>query len=87
MIGTTQKAQSPAATGLSANENTSPPSVDHKAFHTIAAKFALKGHALHRTVRADDGRVTFTVSRWNQSRAFTHWNDVLAFLTQIGGEA
>ena len=60
---------------------------DDKTFHTIAAKFALKGHALHRTVRADDGRVTFTVSRWNQSRAFTHWNDVLAFLTQIGGEA
>ena len=60
---------------------------DDKTFHTIAAKFALRGHALHRTVRADDGRVTFTVSRWNQSRAFTHWNDVLAFLTQIGGEA
>ena len=60
---------------------------DDKTFHTISAKFALRGHALHRTVRADDGRVTFTVSRWNQSRAFTHWNDVLAFLTQIGGEA
>ena len=60
---------------------------DEKTFATTAAKFALRGHALHRTVRADDGRVTFTVSRWNQSRAFTHWNDVLAFLTQIGGEA
>ena len=58
---------------------------DDKTFHTIAAKFALRGHALHRTVRADDGRVTFTVSRWNQSRAFTHWNDVLAFLTVVGG--
>ena len=60
---------------------------DEKTVATIAARFALKGHALNRTVRADDGRVTFTVSRWNQSRAFTHWNDVLAFLTQIGGEA
>ena len=60
---------------------------DDKTFHTIAAKFAMKGHALNRTVRADDGRVTFTASRWNQSRAFTHWNDVLAFLTQIGGAA
>ena len=58
---------------------------DDKTFHTIAAKFALKGHALHRTVRADDGRVTYTVSRWNQSRAFTHWNDVLAFLAVVGG--
>lgn len=58
---------------------------DEKTFATIAAKFALKGHALQRTVRADDGRVTYTVSRWNQSRAFTHWNDVLAFLTVVGG--
>lgn len=58
---------------------------DGKTFATIAAKFALKGHALHRTVRADDGRVTYTASRWNQSRAFTTWHDVLAFLTQIGG--
>ena len=58
---------------------------DDKTFHTIAAKFALKGHALHRTVRADDGRVTYTASRRNQSRAFTHWNDVLAFLTVVGG--
>ena len=58
---------------------------DDKTFHTIAAKFALKGHALNRTVRADDGRVTFTVSRWGQSRAFTAWHDVLGFLAQIGG--
>ena len=63
------------------------PGVPDKTFHTIAAKFAMKGHALNRTVRADDGRVAFTVSRWNQSRAFGHWGDVLAFLTQIGGEA
>ena len=58
---------------------------DDKTLATIAAAFALKGHALRTTTRADDGRVTYTVSRWNQSRAFTHWNDVLAFLTQIGG--
>ena len=60
---------------------------DEKTFHTIAAKFALKGHALHRSIRADDGRVTFIVANWGQSRAFSHWNDVLAFLTQIGGAA
>lgn len=58
---------------------------DEKTFSTIAAKFALKGHALNRTVRADDGRVTYTVSRWGQSRAFTVWHDVLGFLAQIGG--
>ena len=60
---------------------------DDKTFHTIAAKFALKGHALHRSVRADDGRVTYTASRWNQSRTFSYGGDVLAFLTQIGGAA
>lgn len=60
---------------------------DDKTLATIAAQFALKGHALHRNVRADDGRATFTVSRWNQSRVFGHWHDVLAFLTQIGGAA
>jgi hypothetical protein len=54
-------------------------------FHTIAARFALKGHALHRHTRADDGRVTYTASRWSQSRVFSHWGDVTAFLAQIGG--
>jgi len=58
---------------------------DEKTFATTAAHFAMKGHALQRSVRADDGRVTYFSSRWNQSRAFTHWNDVLAFLAQIGG--
>lgn len=58
---------------------------DEKTFSTIAAKFALKGHALHRTTRADDGRVTFICTRWGQSRVFAHWNDVCAFLAQIGG--
>lgn len=58
---------------------------DEKTVATIAARFALKGHALHRSTRADDGRVTYVVSRWGQSRPFTHWNDVLAFLTTVGG--
>lgn len=58
---------------------------DEKTLSTVTAAFALKGHALRTTTRADDGRVTYTVSRWDQSRAFTHWNDVLAFLTQVGG--
>lgn len=58
---------------------------DHKTLTSTAAAFALKGHALRTTARADDGRITHTVSRWNQSRAFAHWNDVSAFLTQIGG--
>jgi len=53
-------------------------------FHAIAAKFALAGHVLQRHTRAGDDRITYTVSRWDQSRMFSHWHDVLAFLTQIG---
>ena len=58
-----------------------------KQFTTTAAKFALKGHELRRSVRSDDGRVTYTVSRWNQSRVFTNWHDLESFLVQIGGAA
>jgi len=55
---------------------------DEKQFHTT-----VRGHALQRHTRADDGRVTYTVSRWDQSRAFSHWHDVQAFLVQVGGAA
>ena len=48
MIGTTQKAQSPAATGLSANENTSTNILDQKRETTLMARFAIKGAAVHR---------------------------------------
>ena len=53
MIGTTQKAQSPAATGLSANENTSTSILDQKRETTLMARFAMKGAAVHRL--ADGG--------------------------------
>lgn len=56
-----------------------------KQYATLQAQFALLGHSLQHTRRADDGRPTFIVSRWNQSRFFSHLNDVRAFLTQIGG--
>ena len=52
---------------------------------TLKAKFALLGHTLQASTRADDGRVTYTVSRWGQSRCFTSTHDVQAFLAQIGG--
>ena len=54
---------------------------------TMKAKFALLGHTLQASTRADDGRVTYTVSRWGQSRCFTSTHDVQAFLAQIGGAA
>ena len=59
MIGTTQKAQSPAATGLSADENTSTDIVSLKRETTLIARCAMKGAAVHRL--ADGG---FIVAQW-----------------------
>ena len=42
------------------------------------------GHTLQASTRADDGRVTYTVSRWGQSRCFTSTHDMQAFLARIG---
>ena len=58
-----------------------------KPYATLQAQFALLGHSLQHTRRADDGRVTYVVSRWNQARFFSHLNDVRAFLAVIGGAA
>ena len=62
------------------NQNLHPPTLAN-----LKAAFALKGHTLTTSLRADDGRVTYSVTRWGQSRTFSHLNDVTAFLTQIGG--
>ncbi len=59
---------------------------DDKTMGTAMAQFALKGHALRVIARAD-GTTSYVVSRWTQSRHFTHWADVQAFLVQIGGAA
>ena len=56
-----------------------------KEIATLQAQFALLGHTLRTSKLADDGRVTYTVSRWGQSRCFSHVHDLQAFLTQIGG--
>jgi hypothetical protein len=84
-----QKAQSPGGAGQSAEKNTINASSlpDEIEFHTTAAKFARKGHALHRSTRPADGHATFILSNWGQSRAFSNWGDVTAFLTLIGGAA
>ena len=54
-----------------------------KAFSTLQAKFALLGHTLTASDQA--GRILYTVSRWGQSRVFSHLHDVDAFLRQVGG--
>jgi len=52
VIGTTQKAQSPAATGLSAYENTSSDILGQKRETTLIARFAMKG-AIPKTDSVD----------------------------------
>jgi hypothetical protein len=58
---------------------------ENSEFHATVVAFAKQGHMLQRQIRADDKHVSFIVSRWDQSRAFSHWHDVQAFLSQIGG--
>jgi len=86
----THKSECPLAGGQFVDQNTesaivAPNGETEKSFATMAAQFAIKGHTLHRSYRADDGRVTYLVGRWGQCRSFNHWHDVQAFLTQIGG--
>lgn len=67
-------------TGHDAVGSTAP---DDKTFSTLQAKFALLGHTLTASTTA--GRTLYTVSRWGQSRVFSHLHDVDAFLRQVGG--
>ena len=79
MIGTTQKAQSPAATGLSAYKNTSTDILGQKRETTLIARFALKGAAVHRL--ADGG---FIVAQWGLSRHCVDFASLMAFARQMG---
>ena len=85
-----QKSESPGGTGQVANHKTDAASLPtaqnlSKQIATLQAQFALLGHTLQTSKRADDDRVSYTVSRWGQSRCFTSTHDVQAFLNQIGG--
>ena len=55
-----------------------------KAFTTLAARFALAGHTLTRSNRAD-GAVLYYAGRWGLSRALHDLDAAAQFLTQIGG--
>lgn len=79
VIGTTQKAQSPAATGLSADENTSTGILGQKRETTLIARFAMKGAAVHRL--ADGG---FLVAQWGLSRHCVDFASLMAFARQMG---
>ena len=55
-----------------------------KAFATLAARFALAGHTLTRSIPAD-GAVLYYAGRWGLSRALHDLNAAAQFLKQIGG--
>ncbi len=55
-----------------------------KAFSSLRAAFALKGHALHRTDPAD-GTVTYWAERWGLVRHLPTSDAARRFLEQIGG--
>lgn len=57
---------------------------DDKAFSTLRAAFALKGHALHCTDPAD-GEVSYWAERWGLVRCLPTLHDAALFLAQIGG--
>ena len=85
------KSESPGGTGQVANLKTDAASLPtaqilSKQIATLQAQFALHGHTLQTSVRAGDGRETYTVSRWGQSRCFTSTHDLQAFLAQVGGQ-
>lgn len=58
-----------------------------KDFATLQALFALLGRELTLCHRAHDGRISYAVTRWGESRYFTHLHDVGSYLVQIGRTA
>lgn len=58
-----------------------------KRLRTVQAMLAMRGFELVRTARADDGRVSFVVTRGGDARHFTHWHDVEGFLSSLGGRS
>lgn len=54
-----------------------------KEFETLRARFAMQGHALHRT-DPTDGPVTYWVERWGLVRHLPTIDVARRFLEQIG---
>lgn len=57
---------------------------DGKAFSTLQAAFALRGHQLHRSI-GPDGAQAFWAERWGLARYLPSLHDAALFLAQIGG--
>lgn len=83
-MSTPQKAQSPAATGQSADQNTTiqivaPETGERKRLATIVAKFALRGHVVH--AMAEGG---YLVCRHGYVRHCKDISTLEAFGKQVG---
>lgn len=57
-----------------------PQRLDRNEFETLCERFGRRGYTLQRVFRADDGRVTYHVSRTVGTRIFSHPHDLGAFL-------
>jgi hypothetical protein len=57
---------------------------DQKRFATLAAQYALAGHALTRSSPAD-GAQTFYTSRWGHIKPLASLDAAARFLVEIGG--
>ena len=62
-----------------------PLAIDRKEFDTLVARFALRGYALSRVYRADDGRPTYHATRFARTRVFSHPFDLAGFLAVVEG--
>ena len=86
---TTAQKEMPTGDGHPTAGNTDTPTVANaqatdKAFPSLRAAFALKGHRLHR--RAEHGSAdTFWAERWGLVRYLPSLHDAALFLAQIGG--
>jgi len=83
-----QKESAPAAQAAQSREQNEPANSAtgagaDKAFATLRALLALKGHVLSRTA-ADDGSVCFHVTRWGLVRELRDLAAVRAFAEQVG---
>jgi hypothetical protein len=58
---------------------------DDKAFFTLRAQLALKGHVLSRT-RPEDGPVRYYTTRWGHARELDNLDQVSAFAEQVGAK-
>lgn len=96
-----QKSESPAATGLFADQTNSDSTAiliphgsavnptghafDQGEFRQLRSRFALRGYTLQRVYRAHDGRTTFHIMRGARCRVLSHPHDVRAYLAVIEG--